>query len=100
MVRRDDTAEASLAESRDFIRLGIAMAAMIKMIATTTSNSISENPACLRIVPSSHAVVWQGSSGRVQLADNISRGFARQQCSMLVPGTCGVTTSPARDVTL
>jgi hypothetical protein len=29
---------------RDFIRLGIAMAAMIRMIATTINSSMSEKP--------------------------------------------------------
>jgi hypothetical protein len=32
----------------------MAMAAMIKMIATTMRSSISENPFCLRIVVSNH----------------------------------------------
>ncbi len=40
----EPTAEASLAESLACNMLGIAMAAMIRMIATTISNSISENP--------------------------------------------------------
>ena len=43
-VRSDPTAEDWLAAIRDRSRLGIAMAAMIRMIATTISNSISENP--------------------------------------------------------
>src|SRR5208282_279898 len=44
MVRTEPTADASFAAIRDRSRLGIAIAAMIKMIATTISNSISENP--------------------------------------------------------
>src|SRR5713226_9573152 len=47
MVRIEATAEASLAAILERIKLGIAMAAMIKMIATTISNSISEKPFCL-----------------------------------------------------
>src|SRR5260370_42356364 len=47
MVRIEATAEASLADMFERIKLGIAMAAMIKMIATTISNSISEKPFCL-----------------------------------------------------
>src|SRR4029077_961633 len=47
MVRIEATAEASLAAIFERIKLGIAMAAMIKMIATTISNSISEKPFCL-----------------------------------------------------
>jgi hypothetical protein len=44
MALNDPTADASLADSRACRRLGIAMAAMINMIATTINNSISENP--------------------------------------------------------
>ena len=44
IVRIEPTADASLAAIRDLRRLGIAMAAMIKIIATTISNSISEKP--------------------------------------------------------
>jgi hypothetical protein len=47
MVRREPTAEDSFAAIRDRRRFGIAMAAMIKMIATTISNSIREKPFCL-----------------------------------------------------
>jgi hypothetical protein len=49
MVRIDPTADASFAAIRARNRFGIAMAAIIKMIATTISNSISENPSCFRI---------------------------------------------------
>src|SRR5260370_8666313 len=43
LFRSDD----SLAEILARIKLGIAMAAMIRMIATTISNSINEKPFCL-----------------------------------------------------
>src|SRR5271156_2186553 len=46
MVRSDATADASFAAIRARSRFGIAIAAMIKMIATTISNSISEKPFC------------------------------------------------------
>jgi len=46
-VRKEATADASLAAILERIKFGIAMAAMIKMIATTISNSINENPFCL-----------------------------------------------------
>ena len=63
MVRIELTEDDSLAAMRARNRLGIAMAAMIKMIATTINNSINENPFCFRIyvfplfriVGSSHA---------------------------------------------
>src|SRR5947199_9191897 len=47
MVRSEATAEASFAAILERIRLGIAIAAMIRMIATTISNSINEKPFCL-----------------------------------------------------
>jgi hypothetical protein len=47
MVRSEATAEASLAAIFERIKFGIAIAAMIKMIATTINNSIREKPFCL-----------------------------------------------------
>jgi hypothetical protein len=44
MVRRFATVAASFARILLWMKLGMAIAAMIKMIATTISNSISENP--------------------------------------------------------
>src|SRR5258708_9481924 len=49
MVRTPLAAADSLAAIRARSRFGIAMAAMIRMIATTISNSISEKPFCLRM---------------------------------------------------
>ena len=46
MVRSEDCAEPSLAARRDASKLGIAMAAIMPMIATTISNSINEKPSC------------------------------------------------------
>jgi hypothetical protein len=50
IVRMEPTAEASLAAIRDRRRFGIAIAAMIRIIATTISNSISEKPFCFFIL--------------------------------------------------
>src|SRR5215469_8283212 len=50
MVRREPTAEDSFADILARIRLGIAIAEMIKMIATTISNSIREKPFCLLMI--------------------------------------------------
>ena len=58
MVRMLCTAEASLAAMRERKRLGIAIAAMIRMIATTISNSISEKPFCFRISRNLLVDVW------------------------------------------
>jgi hypothetical protein len=49
--RMEATAEDSLAAIFERIKFGIAIAAMIRMIATTISNSISENPFCLLSFP-------------------------------------------------
>ncbi len=50
-VRTDATAEDSFAAIRARSRFGIAIAAMIKMIATTIKSSISEKPLSFRIGP-------------------------------------------------
>ena len=49
-LRIELTEEASLAAMRAHSRFGIAIAAMIRMIATTINNSINEKPFCLRII--------------------------------------------------
>ena len=50
-VRSEPTAEAWLAAILARSRFGMAIAAIIRMIATTIKSSISENPFCLfRIV--------------------------------------------------
>src|ERR1039458_6303500 len=46
MVCSEAAADESLAAIRARIRLGIAIAAMIRMMATTISSSISEKPFC------------------------------------------------------
>src|SRR5580692_6547262 len=46
MVRSEAAPDESLAAIRARIKLGIAIAAMIRMIATTISSSISEKPFC------------------------------------------------------
>src|ERR1700735_2752993 len=52
MERSEPAADDSLAAMRARSRFGIAMAAMIKMIATTISNSISEKPFCFLFMSS------------------------------------------------
>jgi hypothetical protein len=44
IVRSEPTADASLAAMRERSKFGMAIAAMIKMIATTISSSIREKP--------------------------------------------------------
>src|SRR5216683_3297613 len=50
MVRIDATADDSFAAMRARNRFGIAIAAMMRMMATTISNSISEKPFCFFII--------------------------------------------------
>src|SRR5271169_30214 len=52
MERTEPTAEASLAAMRARSRFGIAMAAIIKIMATTINNSISEKPFCFFFIVS------------------------------------------------
>src|SRR5260370_34977790 len=49
-VRAAAAAEASLAAILDLSKLGTAIAAMIRMIATTISSSISDKPFCFFIL--------------------------------------------------
>jgi len=49
MVRTDAAADDSFADMRARNKLGIAIAAIMRIIATTISNSISEKPFWLRI---------------------------------------------------
>src|SRR6266852_5307484 len=49
MVRTEATADDSLAAIRARSKFGMAIAAMIRMLETTISNSISEKPFCFRI---------------------------------------------------
>src|SRR5271168_65817 len=46
MVRNDPTADVSLAAMRERNRFGMAMAAMMRMMATTINSSMRENPFC------------------------------------------------------
>jgi hypothetical protein len=49
IVLIDMTAEDSFAAIRARIKLGMAMAAIIRIMATTISNSMSEKPLCFRM---------------------------------------------------
>jgi len=55
-VRKEPTADDWFAAMRERSRLGMAMAAMIRMIATTIKSSISENPLELFLIKSSVAI--------------------------------------------
>src|SRR6516225_4585351 len=57
IVRSEPAAEDSLADILARIKFGMAMAAMIRMIATTISNSIREKPFCFFMNPPSE-ILW------------------------------------------
>src|SRR6267143_2190849 len=73
ITRREATAEASLARRRDLRKLGTAMAAMIRITATTRSNSIKEKPLWLRMnTPQASASVGGRGLGGVRPTGNPS----------------------------
>src|SRR5467141_1117300 len=73
ITRREATAEASLARRRDLRKLGTAIAAMIRITATTRSNSIKENPLWLRMnTPQASSSVGGRGPGGVGPARNPS----------------------------
>src|SRR6266849_1513447 len=74
MVRREPTAEDSFAAIRDRRRFGMAMAAMIRMIATTISNSIREKPFCFfMMLDLLEKFLWYQSTPSIRQARNQSR---------------------------
>src|SRR5437667_11179589 len=76
MTRREATAEASLARRRERRKLGMAIAAIIRITETTRSSSIKENPLWLRInSPQAGASVrgrGQGNAGRARHLSSVS----------------------------
>src|SRR5581483_10537457 len=66
-VRTEAAAEDSLAAILARSRFGMAIAAMIKMIATTISNSINEKPFCLRILVLSLFLFFESSVSATRL---------------------------------
>ena len=79
-VRTEPTAEASLAAMRARSKFGIAIAAMIKIIATTISNSISEKPFCFLVT----GYAFARYDNRYKIL--ISYEILHEPGHMLVPG--------------
>src|SRR5579864_7828404 len=108
MLRTEPTAEDSLALILARSRFGIAIAAMIKMIATTISNSINEKPFCLRILFPSSWFCRSGPCGpplnsdlnlglsdpcryvrtRFSIAHNYQSLYFRKNCILMFSVTC------------
>src|SRR5437870_13292671 len=64
--RNEPTAEASFAAIFERSKLGMAIAAMIKMIATTIRSSISENPFCFLPMTSSPGFILPALTRRAK----------------------------------
>ena len=80
ICRIEATADDSLAEMRERRKFGIAMAAMIRMIATTINNSISENPPCLRFMFSLMSAYAEKTAyrGMCKTAGGVADGEGKQ----------------------
>src|SRR5256885_2216305 len=97
MVRTELTADDSLAAMRARSRFGMAIAAMIRMMATTISNSISEKPFCFRIwiyltLPVNVSLIFSGAINFDQA------GFVRCICRATL--TTHTTRDPWNKMTL
>jgi hypothetical protein len=73
IVRMDEIAEASFALIRERIRFGMAIAAMITIMATTISSSISENPFCFRPIAIKLRDLWFCLKNRPRKSRTITR---------------------------
>jgi hypothetical protein len=69
-VRSDDWAEPSLAARRDASKLGIAIEAIMPMIATTSNSSINENPLAF-------VFMFVNPSGEDALSEHKESGMKR-----------------------
>src|SRR3954467_10181161 len=79
ICRIEATADDSLAEMRERRKFGIAMAAMIRMMATTMNNSMSENPPCVRFMFSlMSAYAKTAYRGMCKTAGGVAGGEGKQ----------------------
>src|ERR1044072_3427413 len=96
MLRMLEMAPASFEARRDDMRLGMAMAAMMPMIATTIINSISEKPlwpflfcscftALLRVQTRSGEIVTRAIGHRLRLRAGVARLLGR---SLVLRAAC------------
>src|ERR1700674_3738561 len=86
MVRREPTADASFAAIRDRRRFGMAMAAMIRMIATTISSSIREKPFCFFIMLDLLEKFYGARAHRTYRKPETNVETAAARCSLLRSG--------------
>src|SRR5258708_21766216 len=74
ITRMEATAEASLARMRERRKLGMAMAAMIRITETTRRSSIRENPLWLRINSPQSQSFREGTARETRVGAGSSRG--------------------------
>jgi hypothetical protein len=84
-VRNEPTAEASFAAMRERSRLGIAIAAIIRMIATTINSSMSEKPLDFRKFQPSRVRSGFYVANRLPVADSMQL-LKNQAEAPLLPG--------------
>src|SRR5882672_9553674 len=77
MARIDATADVSFADRLALIKLGIAIDAIIRIIAITISNSISEKPFCVRCMESPFMCPQSGSEDGMHLERSLGIELAR-----------------------
>src|SRR5688572_26185444 len=93
MVRIEPMADASLPDMRARIRPGTAMAAMIPMMATTISSSISVKPSFLCIFFTG-LLLW---SARVSARQSVSNLRAPDSVALVVPSERATAMPGKRD---
>src|SRR5437667_11887897 len=94
MVRSEATAEDSFAAILARSKFGMAMAAMIRMIATTISKSIREKPRCFFIVFGTRESSSISPRGRRTHEVVHARGHGKNRPYYLLP--CSATGSRRR----
>jgi hypothetical protein len=98
-VRSDPTADAWLAAIRDRSRFGIAIAAMMRMIATTINSSINEKPRVLLFISPPYTVC-SSTAVRTQDIEQFSchlglQKISPQQIRILFSSACNFAWSAA-----
>src|SRR3989442_7526726 len=90
--RNDPSAEASFAAIFERSKLGMAIAAMIKMIATTIRSSISENPFCFLPMTSSPGFILPALTRKAKrnqqnfyMGGSVAVGFAPVVLARITP---------------
>src|SRR5215471_4806930 len=95
MVRIELTADDSLAAMRARSKFGIAIEAMIRMIATTISNSINEKPFCFAI---SFPFAFPGSVLFFNRLQKVSASISHVRDASLSTSQTSIDAFPGRHI--